>query len=163
MQEFRRRYYSHPSDLFADMRMLDREHRRIRALRQGRSIDRALQERLVLAVTEVNGCRYCAYAHARLALAAGLTKSDVEAFAQGDLGKVPTEQVPALLYAQHWAEADGDPDPDLRQRIVETYGSDETAAMELAMRTIRVGNLLGNTTDYLIYRASFGRWGNRGR
>ena len=114
----------------------------------------------MLAVTEVNGCRYCAYAHARMALAAGVTRADVDALAGGDLDGSPPEEIPALIYAQHWAETGANPDPEARQRVLETYGQAKTEAIELAMRMIRVGNLTGNTCDYLMYRVSLGRWGN---
>jgi hypothetical protein len=67
--------------------------------------------------------------------------------------------VPALLYAQHWAESDGTPDLETRKQIVEIYGEETTKSMELAMRMIRMGNLMGNTWDYILYRVSFGRWG----
>ncbi len=108
----------------------------------------------------MNGCRYCAYAHARMALAAGVAQADVDAMARGSLGGSPPEQVPALLYAQHWAETDARPDPAVRERILETYGQAKTEAIELSMRTIRVGNLAGNTWDYLMYRVSIGHWAN---
>ena len=65
----------------------------------------------MLAVTEVNGCRYCAYAHARIALAAGVTRADVDALAEETSRVSPPEQIPALLYAQHWAETGATPDP----------------------------------------------------
>jgi len=159
MEQFRKRYYDRFADLRRDLGFLMRERRKIRALRDGEVIDRAFQERLMLAVTEVNGCRYCAYAHAKMALSAGLTKSDIEAMAVGDLSGVPQEQVPALLYAQHWAESDAQPDPEVRQTVVDTYGQTQTEAIELSLRMIRLGNLLGNTGDYLLYRLSWGRWG----
>ena len=114
----------------------------------------------MLAVTEVNGCRYCAYAHARMALAAGVSRADVDALARGGLDGSPPGQVAALLYAQHWAETDAKPDPEVRLRVLETYGQAKTEAIELSMRLIRVGNLTGNTWDYLMYRVSSGRWGN---
>ena len=136
-----------------------RERKQIKTLKSGGTIDRAFRERLMLAVTEVNGCRYCAYAHARMALSAGLTQTDIDALAEGSLRGSPPEQIPALLYAQHWAETDAKPDSEARQRVLETYGQSKTEAMELSLRMIRVGNLLGNTWDYLIYRVSFGRWG----
>jgi AhpD family alkylhydroperoxidase len=160
VQKYQRRFYRHPFDLLQGVGLLMRERKQIRALRSGKLIDRAFQERLILAVTEVNGCRYCAYAHARLALAAGLTRCDIEALAEGNLLGSPPEQIPALLYARHWAENDASPDPDARQRVLETYGQEKTEAIELSMRMIRVGNLLGNTWDYIMYRVSFGRWGN---
>ena len=114
----------------------------------------------MLAVTEVNGCRYCAYAHARMALSAGVTRADVNALAGGDLRGSPPEQIPALLYAQHWAETGATPDPEARQRVLGIYGQTKTEAIELSMRMIRVGNLTGSTWDYLLYRVSCGRWGN---
>ncbi len=117
----------------------------------------------MLTVTEVNGCRYCEYAHARMALAAGVTRADVEALGVGRLDGCPPEEIPALLYAQHWAEMGAEPEPEARQRVLETYGQAKTEAIELSMRMIRVGNLTGNTWDYLMYRASFGRWGNTQR
>ena len=136
-----------------------RERKRIKKLKSGETIDRAFRERLMLAVTEVNGCRYCAYAHARMALSAGLTQTDIDALAEGSLRGSPPEQIPALLYAQHWAETDAKPDSEARQRVLETYGQSKTEAMEILLRMIRVANLLGNTWDYLMHRVSFSRWG----
>ena len=158
--EYQRRFYYRPSELAHDLRALLRERSGIKALKSGAPIDRAFKERLMLTVTEANRCRYCAYAHARIALAAGVTRADVDALAGGDFRGSPPEQIPALLYAQHWAETDGRPDPEARQRVLETYGQAKTEAIELSMRMIRVGNLTGNTWDHLIYRVSFGHWGN---
>lgn len=114
----------------------------------------------MLTVTEVNGCRYCEYAHAKWALAAGVRPADVEALAVGQLDGCPPEEIPALLYAQHWAETNARPASEARQRVLETYGQAKLEGIELSMRMIRVGNLTGNTWDYLMYRASLGRWGN---
>jgi hypothetical protein len=78
-------------------------------------------------------------------------------------GEIPTDtpkdEISALLYAQHWAETDSHPDPEIRQKIANTYGPQKTAAIEIILRMIRVGNLSGNFWDYLLYRISFGRWG----
>ena len=71
----------------------------------------------------------------------------------------PREEVPALLYAQHWAETAGKIDPAARERIIETYDEGTVNAIELALQTIQMGNLLGNTMDYVLYRLSFGRLG----
>jgi len=160
MQPFPRRFYRRPADLFRDLRGMWRERRRIRTVMKGEALDPAFRERLMLAVTEVNGCRYCQYAHARTALTAGVEATEIEEMAAGNLHGAPPEQVAALLYAQHWAETEGNPDPDARRRILETYGAEQTGAIELAIRMIRMGNLTGNTWDYLLYWVSFGRWGN---
>jgi len=157
MPVYPKRFYHRFSDLRRDVRAASFHRKRVKAL--GGAIDGAFRERLMLAATQVNGCRYCAYAHAKVALAAGLTQVDVRALAEGGFDGAPPEEVPALLYAQHWAEADAFPDPEARQAVVAVYGEAKLATIELALRTIRIGNLLGNTADYALFRLSKGRWG----
>lgn len=50
----------------------------------------------------------------------------------------PSEEVPALLYAQHWAETDGEPEPAVRERVKHLYREEALEQMEIAMRMIRV-------------------------
>ena len=113
----------------------------------------------MLAVTAVNGCRYCSHAHAREALLAGISEAEVESLLSGVVDDCPSEEAAAVFYVQHWAESGANPDPDARRKLVEIYGSDTAGDIELVLRMIRVGNLTGNTWDYLLYRISFGRWG----
>jgi AhpD family alkylhydroperoxidase len=160
MRRFSRRRYHRLSDLVRDLRELAGQRRQIRVLLRGDVVDAAFRERLMLAVTEVNGCRYCSSAHARTALAAGLTEADVRELAAGELGGSPPEQIPALLYARHWAETDATPAAEVRERVLETYGETKVRSIELALQMIRFGNLTGNTWDYLLCRASGGRWGD---
>lgn len=160
VKEYPRRFYRRPLHLVRDLRAVRQARRRVRRLDGRGSIDPAFRERLMLAVAEVNGCRYCAYVHAKAALTAGLSEADITALAEGSMQGCPPEHVPALLYAQHWAETDGKPDLETRRRVVDTYGDAATEAIELALEMIRVGNLLGNSLDYVLYRISFGRWGN---
>jgi AhpD family alkylhydroperoxidase len=161
MKEYSRRRYRRVSDAVRDMRAVARRRGSVRALMRGKTLDPRFRERLMLAVTEVNGCRYCSYAHARSALAAGLTEAEIAALARGELDGAPPEQAVALVYARHWAEADGAPDPAARRRVVAAYGETATRDIELTLQMIRVGNLLGNTWDYLLFRASSGRRGDR--
>mgnify|MGYP001096395884 CR=1 FL=1 len=138
-----------------------KQRKQIKTLMQGELISNAFRERLMLTVTEVNGCRYCQYAHAKMALDAGLSQNEIEILSTGIFHHCPTEEVPALLYAQHWAEANAKPEPETRQNVIGIYGQEKVDAMELAMRMIRMGNLLGNTWDYFLYRISFGHWGKQ--
>ena len=155
-----KRYYRGPTAFLRDMGRLLRDLRRLRTLGGSTLVDRAFRERLMLTVTEVNRCRYCAYAHARMALSAGLTEGEIQELVAGELTGVPEDQVPAVLYAQHWAESDGEPDPAVRGRVEDTYGPDRIEAMEIYMRMMRVGNLGGNSLDRLLSKMSFGRWGS---
>ena len=162
MHGFRRRTYASPGEAIADARSILSRWREIRSLMRGEGIGAAFRERLMLVVTEVNGCRYCSYGHSRRALAEGIAEEEVEALTQGVLADSPSEEVPALFYAQHWAEADGTPDPEARARVVHLYGGERVEQIELILRMIRMGNLMGNSWDYVLYRISFGRWGAPG-
>lgn len=121
----------------------------------------AFRERLMMAVTAVNGCRYCSYYHAHQAAKQGMAPAEIKALGDGLFQDCPDPELPALLYAQHWADTDAHPDPVARERLLAMYGPTLAEAIELALCTIRVGNLLGNTGDYALYRLSFGRWGRK--
>jgi AhpD family alkylhydroperoxidase len=152
MKTFKRRLYPSLDDFAVDLRATMGRPRQMRAVMRGDSLDPAFRERLMLAVTAVNGCRYCSYFHARQALVVGIPAEEADALAAGVMEGCPPEQLPAVLYAQHWAESDARPDPATRQRIVELYGAETTEAIELALHTIRMGNMAGNTVDYVLYR-----------
>lgn len=159
MTEFRRRIYGSLFEVVADIKIPLVRRDQMKLLMRGKLIDAAFRERLMLAVTAVNGCRYCSYLHARRALVEGMSSEEVEALRSGELANSPPEELPALLYAQHWAETRGKPDPAARRRVIEQYGREKVDAVELTLQMIQMGNLLGNTLDYMLYRVSFGRWG----
>jgi AhpD family alkylhydroperoxidase len=160
MKAFERRIYHSLGELLADFRIILSRRQEIRPLMRGKIITPAFRERLMLVITAVNRCRYCSYAHAREALSNGIAQEEIEALAKGMFAGSPAEEVPALLYAQHWAESNGNPDALAREQVVTQYGEQAVEKMELAFRMIRAGNLSGNTFDYFLNRISFGRWGS---
>lgn len=113
----------------------------------------------MIVVSGVNDCRYCSYFHASEGLKTGLNQKELAALLVGSVEACPPQEAAALLYAQHWAESNGNPDREARQNLVDNYGGDTAEAIELVLRAIRMGNLMGNTWDYLLYRISFGHWG----
>jgi hypothetical protein len=117
------------------------------------------RERLMLTVTQVNGCRYCAHQHAKLALEGGLSQEEIDALLCGTLDGCPDEELTALLYAQHWADTAGNPDPETRARLMETYGVEKAQAIDVLLHMIKAGNYMGNTFDLFLYKISGGRWG----
>lgn len=159
MEPFRRRFYSSPLSLLRDLAGLLRSWDQIGSVMRGETVSAAFRERLMLAVTTVNGCRYCSYEHARQALAHGIPADEIAALCDGIVDHCPPDELAALLYAQHWAEKDAAPDPAARQRVIEVYGEGLVHEIEMVLRVIRFGNLAGNSFDYLLYRCSFGRWG----
>ncbi|MFL7838989.1 MAG: carboxymuconolactone decarboxylase family protein [Candidatus Promineifilaceae bacterium] len=159
MKKFNRRAYHSLEDLWRDVRFPLKNREQVRRAMQGDLVSFPLRERLMLAVTAVNGCRYCSYYHAQEALKAGLPDEELQKMLEGVIDDAPSEELPALLYAQHWAESEGRPDPAAHQKLVDTYGPERAEAIETVLTMIRMGNLLGNTGDYWLYRLSFGRWG----
>ena len=114
----------------------------------------------MLAVTEVNRCRYCSFVHTRAALQSGLTPGQIEQILKHEVQGCPPDELPAVLYAQHWAETDGRPDEEVRGQLVRQFGSGKVAKIEMALGMMRAANLTGNSLDYLLFRISFGRLGN---
>ena len=122
-----------------------RNRPKIKIAMRGDVVSEKFRERLMLMVTQVNGCRYCSYYHAKEALKAGISKDDLEFLLEGAIPTdTPKDEIPALLYAQHWAESDSHPDPKIQQKLVNTYGVEKFDAIEMILRMIRVGNLSGN-------------------
>lgn len=154
---FPRRYYASLRQFLADAAWLFRHRAQLRQARV--MLSPAFRERLMLAVTAVNRCRYCSFAHTRMALAAGVSNAEIAQILDLAFSDCPPDEAPALAYAQHWAETDAAPDPAARERLLCEYGVIRAEAIEAVLRMIRVGNLLGNTFDYLLFRLSGGRFG----
>jgi len=156
--KFNKRTYRSLEGLFTDLCFPVRNRNQLREVKNKGLLSPAFQERLMLAVTSVEGCRYCSYFHSKLALKGGINQEEIKKLLSGDFKGCPEEEALAVLYAQHWAESNACPDSEAVEKLKETYGFEKAEAIHLMLRMIRLGNLLGNTWDYLLYRISFGKW-----
>lgn len=111
--------------------------------RRNGELDAAFMERLMLAVTEVNGCPLCSYAHAKMALAAGMRQEAIKSMLSGELADVPAKEIQAVMFAQHYAESRGYPAKETWDRIVEVYGVSASYGILGAIRAIMMGNAYG--------------------
>jgi AhpD family alkylhydroperoxidase len=157
--KFPKRTYKNPKEFLIDVWFALKNITRLKKLGKQKIVPPAFRERLMLAVTAVNGCRYCSYFHARQALKSGLSKTEVNGLLSGDVAGCPEDEAVAVIYAQHWAETNAHPDPEAIQRLRQTYGPEKSELIHLLLRMIRLANLSGNSWDYLMYRVSFGRLG----
>lgn len=105
-----------------------------------------------MAVTEVNGCRYCSYFHAQMALKAGIDKYEIERTFLGDFKDAPRVEVAALYFAQHNAESGGNPNEEAVQSLIENYGELMVRDILAYIRAIMIGNAWGNMFDALRMR-----------
>jgi len=159
-EPFLRRYYSAPGEFFRDLGWLLRRRRGIKRAMSGGLISKAFRERLMMVVTEVNDCRYCRSFHVPQAAGSGVGEEEIQDILAGQVpAGAPVEEHAALAYAQHWAEENARPDSVYRRQVQERYGKEIFASVEIILRMIRVGNLTGNTLDFILDRISGGRWG----
>jgi AhpD family alkylhydroperoxidase len=118
-------------------------------------ISHAFSEKIMLAVTQVNGCRYCSYAHTRMALQAGVSEPELRDLLMGEFSHIPEHELVAVLFAQHYAEQADHYDATAWQRLQDTYGAEVASDILSHIRVITFANLYGNTFDALLERLQF--------
>ncbi|TFG20005.1 MAG: carboxymuconolactone decarboxylase family protein [Promethearchaeota archaeon] len=109
-------------------------------------------ERIMLAVTSVNECRYCTYYHTKIALESGCSDDEIRGILGGDFSCAVQEELPALAFAQHFAESHEQPSRKALKQLVKVYGIEKSQQIITACRMITMGNLFGNTLDAYIHR-----------
>lgn len=134
-----------------------KNHKQIKSAIRDSDISSAFQERLMLAVTSVNNCRYCSYYHTKMALQEGISAEEAANLLEGSVENCPAEEAAALLYAQHWAENDGNPDSEAVQRMIENYGKKTLQDIDMLLHMIRMGNYSGNAVDMIRTRMPFAK------
>jgi AhpD family alkylhydroperoxidase len=100
-------------------------------------------ERNMLAVTEVNGCALCSYYHTKVALENGMSAEEIKGMLGGDLADAPEAELPAILFAQHYADTRGKPSKEAWERVCAAYGETGAYGVLAAIRMIMMGNALG--------------------
>lgn len=101
----------------------------------------------MLAVSQVNGCRYCNYLHTKNAIDAGASEEEINAMMNGELGDVGNDESLALLFAQHYADTGGDFDVETYRKFVAHYGEEKARDILANIRVIMVGNIHGISVD----------------
>jgi AhpD family alkylhydroperoxidase len=109
-------------------------------------------ERIMLAVSGVNDCAVCSHGHARMALEAGMNADEIRNLLAGAVDGVPAGEVPAVLFAQHYADSRGRPSRESWERVAEHYGLSRARGILGAVRMIMVGNTYGIIQGSLINR-----------
>lgn len=106
-------------------------------------LDTDFVERIMLAVTEVNGCAICSYAHTKMALEAGMSNEEIQKMLSGVITDVPDNQVQGIMFAQHYADSRGNPSKEAWDRIIKIYHQEKSLGILGAIRIIMMGNALG--------------------
>ena len=116
----------------------------MRAAKKRGDVSEQFEKRIMLAVTQVNGCRLCSYYHTKEALKMGMPEAEIKSMLSGELGVAPEEEAVALAFAQHYAETIGNYDADAWHRLVNAYGEPRAHSILAYIRAIMMGNAQGN-------------------
>ena len=111
--------------------------------RRNHEINPKFIERLMLAVTEVNECAICSYAHTKRALESGMSHAEIQKMLSGVIDDVPDDELEAVMFAQHYADTRGNPNQKSWLRIIEIYGESKAKGILGSVRTIMIGNTYG--------------------
>ena len=115
----------------------------LKKARNNQSLSHQFMERIMLAVTEVNGCDVCSYAHTRMALETGMSAEEIQNMLTGVFDDVPEREVYGVIFGQHYADTRANPSLESWNQINELYGQDLALGVLAATRVIMVGNAYG--------------------
>lgn len=128
--------------------------------RKTKLVSETFIERLMLAVTQVNGCEACSYAHTKMAFELGLSKEEINSFLSGSKDFVKEDEALAILFSQHYADSDGHPDCEMYNRITETYGAQISRVILSAVQVMQYANIFGIPLSAFLSRLKGKRYEN---
>ncbi|HZJ86389.1 MAG TPA: carboxymuconolactone decarboxylase family protein [Erysipelotrichaceae bacterium] len=117
--------------------------RKLSYARKKQLIDKQFIERIMLAVTQVNDCKACAYGHSKIALEKAMSEEEIRGILSGDFSTVPNKELPAVMFSQHYADYRGEPSEKAYNQLVDHYGIDLAEGIVATIRMIMFGNVYG--------------------
>ena len=128
------------------------------AIWMGGRLPRALREKIIVAVAQVNACAMCEHAHTRLALEAGVSDAELAALENMDQSAFDRRTWLAIAHARertkaNFAHVDEDASHD---GVIEILGAQTQRDVEDVARVMTVANRIANTLNALP-----DRWGGR--
>lgn len=135
------------STFYRHMKILFAHFSEILKSRKTGNVSKAFSEKIMLAVTQVNGCRYCNYVHSKNAINEGIPEEEINALLNGELGDIGKDETLALMFAQHYADTDGNTDKETYTKFVNHYGDQKARDIMASIRIIMIGNIYGISMD----------------
>lgn len=124
----------------------------LKTSRKYRLMNKKLKERIMLAITEVNGCTMCSYIHTKLALSSGMKSEDIKSILGGDTTSIPLEEAVAVMFGQNFAYSKEVPSKESINRLYEEYGEQKAKLVIAVCYMITMTNGMGTSMDYLYSR-----------
>jgi AhpD family alkylhydroperoxidase len=129
----------------------------IRSWSKKKRINKAFRERIMLAISGVNGCAMCSFVHTKIALAEGIPATQIKQVLGGDFADIPVAEAVGVLYAQSYAAGKEVIDATSYQRLVQEYGDDKAHCIQQVCNIITFTTIMGITLDGIKQRLTFKR------
>lgn len=116
---------------------------------------KALREKVLLGVTAINDCRYCAWGHSHWAISQGIPLEEINQILSsqdGSLNANDPAEAAAILFGQHYAENLGEIDPESVKNLHNYFSQAQVREIVGFVYFITFTNLSGNTVDVLLER-----------
>ena len=149
---------NHPSprvysvrELLSDLRWVMTRMKELWSIWVGGRLSPALREQVIVAVAQTNACGMCEHAHARHALAAGVSDSELAALENMDEDAFDRPTWLAVSHARSRTKADFTPGEgnELEAAVVEALGRQTCSDTEDVARVMTVANRIANTLNAL--------------
>ena len=116
---------------------------------------KALREKVMLGVTAINDCRYCAWGHSHWAISQGVPLEAVNQILSNQDDSLQANdpaEAAAILFGQHYAEHLDEIDPESVKNLRNYFSQAEVREIVGYVFFITFTNLSGNTVDALLER-----------
>lgn len=119
--------------------------------------DKKFKERIMLAVTEVNGCELCSYVHTKMSLSSGMNSVEIKEILNGIKDDVPSDELVGVLFGEYFASSHELPDRAMVNRLIEEYGRDKAKIICAILGMITLTNSMGISMGLFKERIMFNR------
>lgn len=150
---FRKRTYTFP-ELMRALATVWRRRADVRAIwGRNKRLDPAFREQIMVAVAQVNECRYCSFVHQAWASQAGVSDKELAQMEGLDPESFDRRTWVALAYARARAEADFGPiAAEIDRDFQDNFREQEQEDIMLVAQVMTIANRSANTLDALLSR-----------
>ena len=119
--------------------------------------NKQFKERIMLAVTEVNGCELCSFIHTKVSLGAGMKYGEINEILNGSKDDIPKEELIAVLFGEHYADTHEHPDTEAVNTLISEYGREKAKIICAVLGVITLTNSMGISMGLFRERLQFRR------
>ncbi len=141
-QEFYKRFFSLKESYWILFNGIRTVGHMSRSKRNG-ELSTELIEKVMLTVTEINGCEVCSVFHNKVAEKEGIKEEDIQMLFVTEVEELPQDEAPAILFARGYATSSGKPSEHSWKSLIQCYGESKAKGILGAVRTIMMGNSFG--------------------